>query len=913
MQFLPTKNTTVSTQNPEQPEATAQAPSGFWQTARTNSKLRRHTPPIQAVSRDRPLPLSFHQERLWSLEQLHPGSSVHNVLHKFQLSGALNLSALKQSVQDIVRRHESLRTTFVRLDGQVVQAIAPDVDVPLPFIDLQHLPAEQHELAVHNLALADAEQPFDLTQLPLWRFRLVRLSETEHVLIRTIHHIIFDGMSHSVFLRELGMLYKAFAAGDPSPLCELPIQYADFAHAQREWLKGNNLSRRLDFWQQHLSGDLPTLELPTDYPRSALTTYRGASQSFELSNTLTAELKTLSYQSGVSLFVTVFTAFNVLLHCYTKQVDLLMCSPVAGRHWAETKGLIGYFNNLVMMRSDLSGDPTFRDLLQRISQVSLDAYEHQDTPLQKVAELPSVARVPLTRAMFVLQNVPNPSLQIEGLTIESRFVNRAIADFDISLSMEEQAGQLTGAMQYKTDLFKAERIAHLIEQFQTLLTQLVANPDLRLSELPSFAAPGVTDAHHPRNATVRHAEYVAPRTIVEQQLTQIWEEILDIQPIGIQDNFFELGGYSLLALRLFTRIEEVFGKGLPLSTLLSAPTLEQLAAVIDGTQNSAQNGTQNGIQNGASQAIVLLRQGSAEPPLFLIHDGNGEILLYRNLANYLKPERTVYGVQPYRKDGYPILHTRIPDMAAYYVKHIRSVQPEGPYLLSGLCAGGILAFEVARQLQQQGQTVAMVGIIDAADVKATKRMGRIAGERLSSFSKTFGEGQHMQPHQRVFHILKKIGKKVTNLITYEVGSKFQTVRNQVRLRLFRYYLDQGLLDRGLPLPRILQNIPVRDVFTFAEQDYLPGLYDGELVLFRATQAILDVQETGIDDEPYIHIYSDPLLGWGMRSTRSVRIYDISGGHSSMLQEPNVVVMAERMQECIELALQENTNLYDLVA
>jgi thioesterase domain-containing protein len=247
-------------------------------------------------------------------------------------------------------------------------------------------------------------------------------------------------------------------------------------------------------------------------------------------------------------------------------------------------------------------------------------------------------------------------------------------------------------------------------------------------------------------------------------------------------------------------------------------------------------------------------------------------------------------------------------MAAYYVEQIRSVQPEGPYLLGGLCAGGVLAFEAACQLQQQGQAVAMVGIIDAADVKAAKRVGRIAKERLSSFSKTFSEGQHMKAHQRIFYILDKVRKKVTNLVLYEVGSKLQAVRNTVRLRLFRYYLD-----KGLPLPRFLQHIPVRDVFMFAEQDYVPGLYNGELVLFRATQVVLDLQETGIDDEPYIHVYSDPVLGWEARSTHSVQVYDMPGGHSSMLQEPNAVVIAERMQKYIDRALQENKRVYDLVA
>ncbi|WP_416674499.1 condensation domain-containing protein [Egbenema bharatensis] len=871
---------------------------GFWRTARTNSKLRRHSPPIQAVPRDQPLPLSHNQQRLWNLEQLHPARSVQNLLHTFHLSGTLNHAALQESLQTIIQRHEILRTRFATpdgLDGQVVQSIEPTVALNLPIIDLQPLPPEQQRLALQQLSLAQADQPFDLSHCPLWRFQLLQLSPTEHVLIRTIHHIIFDGWSHTVFLRELGLLYGALAAGAASPLLELPVQYADFAHTEREWLKDENLSLRLDYWQQQLSGAVAAVELPIDHPRSGMTSYEGACQSFVLSPEVSQGLKALSYQAGVSLFVTLFSAFNLLLHCYSQQRDLLVCTPVAGRHRAETKGMIGYFNNLLVLRTLLSSQMSVREVLQQVSQVSLQAYEYQDLPLQRVAELANLARVPLTRAMFVLQNTPNPSLELGELQVRSEFVMRAIADFEISLSMQEQSGQLEGALQYKTALFNSQTIAQFIERFQFILNQLVNNPDVRLSELPQFAGFNPAIALSGANFADPIAD-LAPRTPIEQQLTQIWQDLLELQSISIKANFFELGGYSLLAVRLFQQIEAVLGKTLPLSTLVSAPTIEQLAAVLEGTQSQA------------SGSVVLLQAGTAEPPLFLLHDGDGEILLYRNLAHHL-PGRTVYGIQPCSTPEQPILHSRIRDMADAYIEQIQAVQPQGPYLLGGLCAGGILAFEVARQLQQQGQTVAMVAIIDAADVKAAKRTGRVAGERLSSFSKSFMAGEQMSAHQRALFVVNKVRQKVTNLIAYEVTSKVQILHKQMRLQLFRYYLDQGL-----PLPRLLQQIPVREVFMFAEQDYSPeSCYDGELLLFRATQKVLDAATAGVDDEPYINIYSDPLLGWEPRSTCPVRVFDVPGGHSSMLQEPYVAVMAEQMQFYLDLALSQKSQSDQFVA
>ena len=385
--------------------------------------------------------------------------------------------------------------------------------------------------------------------------------------------------------------------------------------------------------------------------------------------------------------------------------------------------------------------------------------------------------------------------------------------------------------------------------------------------------------------------FVAPRDEWEHQLTVIWEAALGIQPIGVHDNFFEVGGNSLLAVSVMAQVEAVFGITLPLSELLSAPTIAQLAALI----------SQPG-QLDQRSSLVLLREGGTQPPVFFIHDGEGETLLYRNLAYCLKPEHPVYGIQPYSQECHPILHTRIAEMAIYHIEQIRTVQPNGPYLLGGLCVGGFLAFEIARQLQMQGQTVAMVALIDTADVEATERSGLLANQRLSSFSQSLSPGGKGNP-QQLLAILKKASQKIYNLISYETQTKLKKVQNQAKIKLFRYCLDH---DRTIPL--FLHHLSVRIVLKFAEREYIPQApYEGELLLFLATQKSDRFDGTLIDDTPYADIYSDSLLGWGNRAVAGIKVHTNPGGHSSMLQAPNVQVMATQMQAYIDAAIANGAN------
>ncbi|HEY7414174.1 MAG TPA: condensation domain-containing protein, partial [Ktedonobacteraceae bacterium] len=326
------------------------------------------------------LPLSFAQERLWFLDQLNPGDIAYNMPVTMHLSGSLDVSALEQSLNELIHRHEALRTTFPTVEGYPVQVIAQNQAVLLPTVDLQALPeGKAREMEWRRLANEEAQRPFDLKRGPLLRAMLLHLCEEEHILLLTMHHIVSDGWSLDICRQELATLYAACSSGQSSPLPELPIQYTDFALWQRQWLQGQILEQQLAYWRQQLAG-APALELPTNRLHTAAQTRRAATQCLLLPKMLSMELKALSQQSGMSLYMLLLAVFQTLLYRYTSQEDIVVGTPVAGRNHRETEGLIGFFVNMLVMRTSLSGNPTFRELLGRVREVTLDAYAHQELP-----------------------------------------------------------------------------------------------------------------------------------------------------------------------------------------------------------------------------------------------------------------------------------------------------------------------------------------------------------------------------------------------------------------------------------------------------------------------------------------------------------------------------------------------------
>jgi amino acid adenylation domain-containing protein len=452
-------------------------------------------PPILPAPRDGALPLSFAQQRLWFLDQLETNSPLYNNTSALRLAGALDRAALERSLNEIVRRHEVLRTSFANESGRPVQVIHPELALDLPVIDLRHLPRAEGEAEALRLANEAAHLPFDLARGPLVRVTLVRLADEEHIALLTVHHIISDGWSVGVFVREIAALYAAFVAGRPSPLPDLPVQYADVAAWQRSWLEGgaddngvSPLQRQLDYWRQQLAGSPGVLTLPTDQPRPALQSFRGAHHYFHLPRELSEWLATLSRQEGATLFMTLLAAFQVVLSRYSGQDDFCVGAPIANRTRAETEGLIGFFVNTLVLRADLAGNPTFRALLAQARERTLGAYAHQDLPFEMLVEAlqpeRNLSHTPLFQVMFVLDNTPVEALTLPELTISPVEAENGIARFDITLAMHETPDGLRGMFEYNTDLFEAPTIARLVEHLTVVLAGIVADPDQPVATLP---------------------------------------------------------------------------------------------------------------------------------------------------------------------------------------------------------------------------------------------------------------------------------------------------------------------------------------------------------------------------------------------------------------------------------------------
>jgi len=477
---------------------------------------------IQPIARNKLLPLSFAQQRLWFLHQLESDSAAYHVPTTLRLTGLLNIEVLEQSFTEIIRRHEVLHTTYSMKDGNAVLAIVPVQPMTLRKVNLSSLLKTEQPAKVQQIFTNEFHHPFDLSEGPLLRGTLLQLGEKEHVLLLTMHHIISDGWSRGILYKELSALYAAFGTGQPSPLSELPIQYVDFAAWQRTFLQGKLLAKQLSYWKQQIDG-FTVLDLPTDKIRPPQQTFRGSRHFFSLSKSLSQAIKTLSQQEGVSLYMSLLTVFNILLYRYTGQKDLVIGTAIANRTVPEIEDLIGCFFNTLVLRTKIESNPNFRKLLAQVKRITLDAFEHQQLPFEKLVEelqLPrDTSRSPIIQVMFILQNAPTRhALQLTGLTITPLMFDPGMALLDLSCHMWEESEKLQGFFEYNTDLFEASTIERMLGHFQTLLEGVVADPKQPISILSLL-----TDAEQQQLQTWNQTEtdYPKNQTIVDLFQAQV--------------------------------------------------------------------------------------------------------------------------------------------------------------------------------------------------------------------------------------------------------------------------------------------------------------------------------------------------------------------------------------------------------
>ena len=439
------------------------------------------------------MPLSFAQKRLWFLDQFSPNSPQYNLPTAIRLRGELNLGLFEQSITAIIERHESLRTNFIEVDGEPIQVIKPEIEFTTEEIKLGDIDNDQTEYKLRSLISEEARKPFNLSNENLFRIKILRLNKNDHVILATMHHIISDGWSMSVMIREIVQQYLAFSNDVPSPLEDLEIQYADFAAWQQNWLKGEVLDEQLNYWKSLFGTRNPILGLPTDHPRPALRSGRGESYFFELPASISIGIRDLSQKTGNTLFVTLLTAFAVLLHRYTDQSEIRIGTPIAGRNRRELEGLIGFFVNTLVMQTVFEDDPSFEQLLSVVQKTSVGAYSHQDLPFEMLVDALQPERdmsvPPLFQVMFSLQNAPTTKWEMPGLSVENLPVHSGTAKFDLSLILYEKQTAKTeyalgGIMEYDSDLFVKDTIERMMDHYEVLLNGIIDSSTVPVSELP---------------------------------------------------------------------------------------------------------------------------------------------------------------------------------------------------------------------------------------------------------------------------------------------------------------------------------------------------------------------------------------------------------------------------------------------
>ncbi|NEO73602.1 condensation domain-containing protein, partial [Moorena sp. SIO3H5] len=483
---------------------------------------------IPVISREQEISLSYSQEMMWFWHQLLPEDPLYNILVSLQLEGQLNVRVLDQSLNEIIRRHENLRTCFPDKDGKPIQVISPVANINLSTVELS---SSEQSNKLKQLASTEAEKPFDLAQGPLLRVTLVRLSRETHILMLTMHHIIYDGWSLGILASELSTLYEAYSQGNPSPLPELPIQYADYAHWQRQKLTAEVLEKHLSYWREKLAGVSPVSPLQTDRPRPEQQSFQGGAEKFKLNQNLTQKLTQLSQESGTTLFMTLLSGFFVLLYRYSGESDLVVGSAIANRNRVEIESLIGMFANVLALRSQFSDDSSFTDLLTQVKQTTQEAYKHQDLPFEKLVDelLPerNLSHNPLVQVVFNLVNVASMnSWDFPGLRVTQREEGISTARMDLEVHLWEAKSGLEGYFVYNIDLFDRATITRMMEHFQTLLKAIVANPQQKISQLPLITATEQQKLLHESNNSKK--DYPADKCI-----HQLFESVVDKSPDAV--------------------------------------------------------------------------------------------------------------------------------------------------------------------------------------------------------------------------------------------------------------------------------------------------------------------------------------------------------------------------------------------
>jgi thioesterase domain-containing protein len=785
-----------------------------------------------------PARLSFGQERVWRLERLMGDTAAYNIHACHRLRGVVDVEALRAALEAVVGHNETLRTVFSGDGGRPITSAREPFE--LMVTDLST------DLAPLARVAKWAERPLDTVAGPLFAARLWRLGPDHHLLSLLAHHLVCDGWSMSLIERQLSEAYR----GGRIESGAARLDYADFVawEASRE----AELRTRLDYWSSTLDG-VSALRLPGERGADA------GDADVDLSVATSAAIDDLARRARATPFSVLLAVFAMTLNRHTGQEDLVVCSPVAGRPDPALESIVGYFNDLVPIRGQLTGDPDLLTLIDRYRPAILDAVEHS-VPFQWIATLPETNATPLTHALFALNDVPTTGLQLPRLTVEPVEVPSVSSDFELGWYMRAEEGRYRASIRYRSAT--AASVEALATDFATFAKTLTTYPGTRLSELPQrrTGEPSTTDAR-PTAAPTQ------PRSLLESRLQRIWERVFS-RPVGVDDDFFDLGGHSLLAAELIAEIERELSKErIPLATLFSAPTVASFAHLLEV-----------GGWRRSWKSLVPIKPTGDRLPLFFVHAHGGNVIGYADLARHLSPEQPLYGLQAPRMDvdgG----RRRIEEMARTYIDEIRSVQPSGPYLVGGYCLGGTVAFEMAHQLRAEGAEVGLVLIVDnvrreQVRITATSPLQRISsriGTRYliewSNLAEVPWRDKGRYLATRTARLLRRLGSAVERLFTDR----------------------SGRLPFGLEHSRTFRQEELDEVHEKAYEEYRPRPYSGAVAVFRAARQPLGRE-------------IDATLGWSSLVDGDLTVYELPGHRIGLFSEPRVQRVVPIMETAIRDAL-----------
>jgi thioesterase domain-containing protein/acyl carrier protein len=824
------------------------------------------------------------QLEIWVAERVDASAScAFNESFSVLLTGSIDEAALIRALQTLPDLHEALRGHLSANSEQFV--IEPALDLVVPRQDLSGLSPTERAAALGDLESAQGRTPYDLIRGPLFRAALARVSADAVVVVFGAHYLASDGWSLDVLLADLGKIYSAFIGFADLPA--LPQHgFSDFVNYIGTAEHQARISRAKEFWRQTLQPLPPPLALPADGQRPQQRTYAARHSRHAIAADVHAAAKAFARAEAVSLFAVLMATYATQLFRLSLQQDFVIGTPVAGHPDAGMEDCVGYLVNMVPIRCRVSGRMSFRELCHALNSTALDARENASVGFGEiVAELGlqrDPAHVPLIAAAFthVQKYAPN-KLVFADASVDYEWNPRSFDIFELNLNVFEARDGILFKGYANVDLYSQEWLNRLLAQLEAILASGSAAPGTALDdfvlaldgmgERKALSAPAAAPTGTPEpGAAALNGE-------VERELLAIWRRLLGRDNIIVTANFFDRGGSSLLAVRLFDEIERRFGRRLPLSTLYSAPTVRQLAAAIGAPAASRNSG------------IVCLRAGG-QGSFFLVHDGLGETLLYQQLAQRLPPSMSVYAIEPRRLPGIALAYTSIEEMAGAYVELIRETQPTGPYLLGGMCAGGTIAYEIAARLRQAGQAVQLLVVIDGGTPQGARRAALTTRRRFSRLGSALKGAPDGGGTRSWIGGALEVLRRARNVVTFETGRLLK--RRSLRRRM---QLLKRLVRDGAAWPQSVPPLGVMEIYLALEADYLPPLLpDTRLLLARATAG------TGIDS-PLRLVYRDEDFGWRDVAAH-VDIIDVVGGHSSMLQDQGVEMLASEITRRIESAV-----------